>query len=182
MSWAATRNGLAGLCIGVGLAACTTSASPPDLTRPSPSLTLASPARCRPTPVGARADLLSLKDVWGSDNGGHATTVLDLRGCTGDAFSSTSFVCRLPFPWLSAADAPSQLAAMGAVRAAESRLVSPEGADVTETVIEFAPGARPGLTALRQQAAECGGTSDRRGDELSVAVVTPACVDDSRHR
>lgn len=124
--------------------------------------------RCRAVATGNRADVLDLSDVWASDNGGHATSVLDLRACAGAAGTAANFVCRLDFPWLTAADTATGLAALEAERVTFARLVSPSGAELSETLVEFAPGTTLGIAALRRQAVACGGRSDRRGYELAL--------------
>jgi hypothetical protein len=82
-------------------------------------------------------------------------------------FDPTDFVCRLPFPWLSAANASDQLAALGADQLLVAHLVGQTGAELTETVVTFGPRARPGASALAKQAAECGGDN-------SLVRVSPA--------
>jgi hypothetical protein len=114
-------------------------------------------------PTGEQTDLLTLRDNWHSDNGGRATTVTDLRPCEGASFDAADFVCRLPFPWLSAANAASQLAALGADQVFVSRLVGPTGVAVTETLVTFGAAARRGTDELRRQAVDCGGTTTERG-------------------
>ena len=106
----------------------------------------------------------------GLDNGGTAATVVNLSQCARSTFSATNFVfvCRLPFPWLSAADAAGQLAALGAEQVRVSRLVGPQGRTVTETVVRFAAGARPGAAELIRQAVDCGGTLAGSGPEATT--------------
>lgn len=172
---AATLAWVAALLAGFGATACTSSPTAP--VRPIRSLSGspapssrgvggagdAEPAACRPVPTGDQPDLLTLRDVWHSDNGGRATTVTDLRPCAGASFDATDFVCRLPFPWLSTANTASQLSALGADQVRVSRLVGPTGVDVTETLVTFGVAARAGTDALKRQAAACGGTTTERG-------------------
>jgi len=106
-------------------------------------------------------DLLTLTDVWGSDHGGTAATLVDLTRCGGAIFSATNVACRLSFPWLSAADSPRQLAALGADQVRVARLVGPAGREVTETVVSFPIAAWPGPAELGRQALDCGGTPVR---------------------
>jgi len=164
---------------GVAVAACTSTPGRATTTRTSartsvpnagtvggPDLTHCQAVAAANRPDGA--EVLGLRDVWGSDNGGHATTVLDLRTCSDTARNTASFLCRLEFPWLTAADTATGLAALQAQRVTVARLVSPNGAEVTETLVEFAPDARRGMAALRSQAVACGGRPDGRGNQLAM--------------
>lgn len=163
-----------------GVSACTASGESPAVPTSSSSSSLApgpdgpapvgglEQAACRPTAISDPRGLLTLTEVWGSDNGARTATRLDLSRCHGVAFSAAAFVCRLPFPWLSAADAAGQLAAIGAEQVRVSRLVAPGGPEVTETVVTFTTGARPGAAALRRQALECGATLARRGADTTA--------------
>lgn len=138
---------------------------------------------CEEVPVVEHRHLLSLRDVWGSDNGGIATTELDLTECSAEPFAAdgAGFVCRLPFPWLTGAELAARLHGLGALAERKARLVSPTGDEVTETVVAFPDPSAAGSQALTDQARDCGGGEVRVGqapvrwssdNDSSLAVAT----------
>lgn len=114
---------------------------------------------------------LGLSDVWpivgGENPGGEAISVKDLRRCAGSVDRAASFpLCRLGFPWRTAARADADLAALGVVGVQLKQLVKSPDAFVNETILSFDGPKSASAAQLVKESIGCGqGNSPSQGSK-----------------